>query len=63
MTLKEARLTLRPYGIRVDKTEHDEYRVAYARDNDEASAYYASDLCDAIETGLCMANFAMHKRS
>jgi hypothetical protein len=61
MTFKQAKQTLKAYGIRIDKTD-GEYRVAYALTNDECSAYYTNALDDAFETALCMANVLIHEQ-
>jgi hypothetical protein len=52
MTLADAKNTLRPLGIRITKTEYDEYRVS--RQGREKTAYYTDDLRDAVETGKVM---------
>ena len=72
MTMVQARLTLRPLGIVLRKRE-GEYRVAFRLPprvkgmppafDQEASAYYTTDLNDAVGTGIAMANglAAIHK--
>lgn len=46
---------LRARGLSLRKTEHGEWRVAFAGRGNEESAYYATDLADAFATGLAMA--------
>jgi hypothetical protein len=54
MNLKTARIVLAHVGLTIRKTDNDEYRVNY-RGKSERYAYYASDLQDAVQTGLRMA--------
>lgn len=54
-TLAEARAQLRRVGVTLRKTEHDEYRVAFAGRGSEASAAYESDVDAAVATGRAMA--------
>lgn len=61
-TLQEARRQLQPYGITVNRTDYGEFRVARrgSRQQTEPSAYYTSDLDDALHTGLAMVS---HRRA
>lgn len=54
MTYTEAKRIVKALGLRITKTDYDEYRVALASDA-EASAYYATDLDDAVDTARAMA--------
>jgi hypothetical protein len=61
MTYTEAKQIVNALGMRITKTEYDEYRVALAN-NSEASAYYATDLDDAVGTARAMhARRAIHR--
>lgn len=53
-TIKQAREVLRPLGISISKTDFNEFRVNFSGGK-EATAYYASDIPDAIDTGKDMA--------
>lgn len=53
MNYTEAKRTVTSLGLKISKTDFDEYRVALASDA-EASAYYATDLDDAVETARAM---------
>jgi hypothetical protein len=53
LKLKDVRKTLAAIGMEIEKTEYDEYRVNF-RNGKEASAYYATDLEDALGTGTLM---------
>jgi hypothetical protein len=55
MTLAAARTMLRPWGMTITRTEHDEYRVAFRGPNSEPAAYYTTDLQDAVDTATDMA--------
>lgn len=52
-TLAQAKASLRAVGVTINK-RHGEYRVNL-RGGREATAYYASDIEDALNTGLHMA--------
>lgn len=55
MTLKEAKATLKPLGITITSRPHTkEYRVNFLGGK-EATAYYATDLQEAVGTGQHMA--------
>lgn len=54
MTYTEAKRIVKALGMRLTRTDYDEYRIAYAS-NAEASAYYATDLQDAVDTARAMA--------
>jgi len=54
MTLKQAKAQLASIGVTVNKTVHGEYRVSVVGGT-EASAYYATDLDEAVATGIAMA--------
>jgi hypothetical protein len=55
MTTTEARAILRDLGLSIRKTPGvPEYRVNYAG-GPEGTAYYTSDLADAVSTGRAMA--------
>lgn len=53
MNYTEAKRTVTSLGLKISKTDYNEYRVALASDA-EASAYYATDLDDAVETARAM---------
>jgi hypothetical protein len=48
---KAAKRRLRPLGVRLSITDCEEYRVSIGR---EASAYYTTDLGDAVGTAVKM---------
>lgn len=55
-TLKTATAHLRRYGVTLSRCHVDgEYRVNL-RNGTETTAYYTSDLDDAVDTGVVMAN-------
>lgn len=54
MPFKEVRDALRRSGIKITKEDGNEFRVNYISGN-EASAYYTTDLIDALQTGRIMA--------
>lgn len=56
MTINEAKSELRRFGISLKKTPHGEFRVNFAGGS-ERTAYYTTDLHDAIDTGRAMATF------
>lgn len=53
-TFKSVQANLRTNGVSIRKTEHGEYRVAFKGAGNEDSAYYTSDLEDALSTGMLM---------
>jgi hypothetical protein len=55
LTIAIVKTRLAALGITMRKTADGEYKVNY-RNSSEASAYYASDLADALSTGEHMAN-------
>ena len=56
MTLKQAKQILRDNEITLRYTKgYSEYRVNYRYGGTEATAYYTSDLADAVATGIAMA--------
>lgn len=59
-TIKAAQADLRKIGM-VLSHEDGEYRVNH-RDGKEATAYYTSDLSDAIQTAATMADTAARGR-
>jgi putative N-acetylmannosamine-6-phosphate epimerase len=66
MSLKQAKDTLRPLGIRIERlVDTDEYRVNFAKADRELSAYYTDDIYDAVQTGKAMAahTTARHRNS
>lgn len=54
MTVAQARMLLDSIGVSIRRTPYGEYRVNY-KGGTEATAYYATDLKDAVETGIVMA--------
>jgi hypothetical protein len=54
MNLSQARKEIKALGLRITRTDFDEYRVAEFPDR-EASAYYTPDLDDALDTARAMA--------
>ena len=49
--------------VKITKTKHDEYRVAFRNDSfAETSAYYTSDLADAFNTGLKMEPHGLYRQ-
>jgi hypothetical protein len=66
LTMKHARATLAPLGMTIKRTEWEEFRVNVANGREE-TAYYATDLEDALLTGIEMAKIeariqAKHKQ-
>lgn len=56
MTRKQAKDALKAIGIAITfDQESEEYRVNYAKPDREASAYYTSDLDDAVGTAELVA--------
>jgi len=55
MTIKEAKATARASGFSLSKTEWGEFRVNVAG-GPEATAYYAGDLQEALDTMRHMAS-------
>lgn len=51
--IRDARAILRAVGIELKTTDYDEFRVNFARGR-EATAYYTTDLNDAVQTGIVM---------
>ena len=54
MTLTEARDIVRGLGLTF-RHDYPQYRVAFKGPDNEASAYYADDLQDAVNTARAMA--------
>jgi hypothetical protein len=59
LLLAEVTATLRVLGLTIRKTD-SEYRVNF-KGGTEATAYYTTDINDALETGAAMAERARHK--
>lgn len=54
MNMKEANVVLKKAGVAIKfNAEYDEYRVNFIKGK-EATAYYTTDIEDAIDTGLTM---------
>lgn len=54
MTVKEAATTLKAHNVTIKRSEGNEFRVNF-KGGKEATAYYTSDLEDAVLTGISMA--------
>lgn len=54
MTLTEAKAAIKALGMTL-RRENGEYRVAFRGKDSEASAYYTTDLADAVATARMMA--------
>lgn len=54
MTLAQAKAELKSQGMTISKTAFDEYRVNFCGGG-ETTAYYTSDIEDAVNTGRDMA--------
>lgn len=52
-TLKAARILIREAGCVIRRTDWGEYRVNF-RGGKEATAYYTTDLTDAVDTARAM---------
>lgn len=55
LLMKNVRPRLRACGLLIRHLETGEFRVAFKFANNEAAAYYTTDLADALASGLSMA--------
>lgn len=53
LTIKEAKAIIRALGMTLRKTEYGDFRVNYYYAG-EPSAYYTTDLQDAVDTAIAM---------
>ena len=54
MTLTEAKAAIKALGMTI-RRENGEYRVAFKGKDSETSAYYTTDISDAVSTARMMA--------